>query len=72
MITHRKAVELLPPGDVVYSLTEAGGVAPVRVLEVCDGWLETDAGILDFEDHGCTWWLTETIAKQKTNNRRST
>lgn len=41
-----------------------GGVVPATVLEVCDGWLETDIGILDFEDHGYTWWLTQTVAME--------
>lgn len=61
MLTYRDAAKLLPPGDVVYSLTELG-VEPATVLEVCDGWLETNVGILDFDDHGCTWWLTERVA----------
>ena len=65
MITYRKAVQLLTPGDVVFSLDELrGGVAPVTVLEVCDGWLETDIGILDFDDHSCTWWFTERVAME--------
>jgi hypothetical protein len=64
MITYRKAVQLLKPGDVVFSLDELGGVAPVTVLEVCDGWLETDIGILDFDDHGYTWWLTQKVAME--------
>ena len=65
MLTYEKARELLPPGDTVWYLTAAGGVAPAVVQEVCDGWLETDAGILDFDDHGSTWWLTEIVAKEK-------
>ena len=64
MITYRKAVQLLTHGDVVFSLDELRGGAPVTVLEVCDGWLETDIGILDFDDHGCTWWLTERVAME--------
>lgn len=62
MLTYRTAVKLLQPGDTVYSLSESGGVEPAEVLEVCDGWLETSIGILDFDDHGCTWWLTRKVA----------
>lgn len=68
MLTFRKAKALLLPEDEVFSLTESGGVTAVRVLEICDGWLETDAGILDLEDHGCTWWLTEKGAREKANS----
>lgn len=64
MLTYRTAVKLLPPGDTVYSLSELGGVEPAEVLEVCDGWLETSVGILDFDDHGCTWWLTRKVAME--------
>lgn len=65
-LTYRKAAKLLPPGDIVYSLAGSGGIEPATVLEVCDGWLETSVGILDFDDHGCTWWLTETVAAENT------
>lgn len=64
MLTYRKAVELLPPGDTVYSLNVSGGIEPATVLEVCDGKLETNVGILDFDDHGCTWWLTKRVAME--------
>lgn len=64
MITYGKAYKILCPGDVVFSLDELLGVTPVTVLEVCDGWLETDIGILDFEDHGYTWWLTKKVAME--------
>lgn len=64
MITYRKANDLLSPGDVVYT-TINGGVIPAVVLEICDGWLETEIGILDFEDHSCTWWLTKKVAEDK-------
>lgn len=64
MLTFRKAVKLLFPGDMVYSLTESGGVEPTTVLEVCDGWLETNIGILDYDDHGHTWWLTPKVANE--------
>lgn len=63
-LTQKRLLPLLPPGDVVYILTPAGGVAVTHVLEVCDGWLETDAGILDFDDHGISWWLTKTVAEE--------
>lgn len=65
-LTHKTALQLLPPGDVVYTLTAAGGVAEVRVLEVCDGWLETDHGMLDFDDHTRLWWLTGHEASRAT------
>lgn len=68
MLTFAKAQELLPPGDTVYTLTATGGVAGATVLEVCDGWLETSIGILDFEEHGSTWWLTERVAKENTHD----
>lgn len=48
----------------VYPDTCGGGVAATRVLEVCEGWLETDAGILDFDDHGISWWLTKIVAEE--------
>ncbi|MBO4938886.1 MAG: hypothetical protein J6C98_07805 [Oscillospiraceae bacterium] len=64
MLTYRKAVELLPPGDTVWSLTETGNIEPATVLEVCNGWLETNIEILDFEDHGRTWWLTKAVATE--------
>ena len=64
MVTYRKAKKLLQPGDTVYSLDESGGVTEAIVLEVCDGWMETRIGILDFDDHGCTWWLTEKVAME--------
>ena len=62
MLSYRNAVKLLPPGDIVYSLSESRGVEQATVMEVCDGWLETSIGILDFDDHGTTWWLTRTEA----------
>ena len=65
-LTYRNALDLLPPGDTVYSLHESGGIEPATVLEVCDGWLETSVGILDFEDHGVTWWLTKRVAEEAT------
>lgn len=33
-----------------------------NISATAGGWLETDFGILDFDDHGCTWWLTERVA----------
>ena len=63
-LTRQVLLPLLPPGDVVYVLTPAGGVAATLVLEVCDGWLKTDAGILDFDDHRVSWWLTKTVAEE--------
>lgn len=63
-MTYRNACDLLPPGDTVYSLSESGGVEPVTVLAVCNGWLETSVGILDFDDHGVTWWLTKRVADE--------
>ena len=69
-LTYRTALQLLPPGDTVYSLAESGGGAePAEVLEVCDGWLETSVGILDFDDHGQTWWLTRRVAEEMTKGR---
>ena len=66
-LTYRNALYLLPPGDTVYSLSElGGGIEPATVLEVRDGWLETSVGILDFDDHGVTWWLTKRVAEEAT------
>ena len=71
MLTCKKAREILQPGEDVYTLSAAGGgVAPAKVLEICDGWLETDAGILDLDDHGRTWWLTNVVARRKYDARR--
>lgn len=64
-LTYRVATKLLPPGDLVYSLTDSGGFEPATVMAVRDGWLETNIGILDFSDHGCTWWLTRKVAEEK-------
>ena len=69
-LTYRNARDLLPPGDTVYSLSKSGGVEPATVLEVCDGWLETSVGILDFDDHGVTWWLTKKVAEEATEGER--
>ena len=44
---------------MVYTIGFYGGVQEAKVLEICDGWLETDMGILDFDDHGTAWWLHE-------------
>lgn len=65
MITYRKCRNLLRQDDYVYTIGPYGGVVEAKVLEICDGWLEIDFGILDFDDHGCTWWLTEKVAKEK-------
>lgn len=64
MITYQKANDLLSPGHVVYTKIN-GEVIPVVVLEICDGWIETEIGILDFEDHSCAWWLTKKVAEDK-------
>lgn len=65
MVTYRKCRNLLRPGEYVYTMGPYGGVVEAKVLEICDGWLETDFGILDFDDHGCTWWFTLSVAKEK-------
>lgn len=62
MITYRKAKKLLNPGDIIYSIGAYGGVVKATIWEICDGWLETDFGIMDFDDHRTTWWLTERCA----------
>lgn len=62
-LTYNIARKLLPPGDRVYFLDDQGGIQEAVVLEVCDGWLETSVGILDFEDHRCNWWLTRKCAE---------
>jgi hypothetical protein len=64
MITYRKARKLLGVGDVVFSFDKFYEVTPATVHEICDGWLETDIGILDFDDHGYTWWLTQKVAME--------
>ena len=69
-LTFRNARDLLPPGDTVYSLSESGGIEPATVLKVCDGWLETSVGILDFDDHGTAWWLTKRVAEEATEGER--
>lgn len=66
LLTRKRLLPLLPPGDVVYILTPAGGVTGTEVLEVCDGWVETASGPLDYDDHGVSWWLTMTEAKKHT------
>lgn len=59
MLTYRKAKKLLSPGDTVYSVGAYGGIVEAKVLEICVDWLETDFGILDYDDHGTLWWLHE-------------
>jgi hypothetical protein len=63
-LTFRTARRLLAPGDVVFILL-SGRIVPAQVLEICDGWIETTAAVLDFEEVGDTWFLTEIIAKEK-------
>lgn len=67
MVTYRKCQYLLRPGDYVYTIYN-NVVVEAIVLEICDGWLETDFGILDFDDHGCLWWLTLKVAKEVAND----
>lgn len=70
MIGYRKAKKLLQPGDLVYTLDDHDTIHPAKIAEICDGWLETDIGILDFDDHGITWWLTQRVAMENANNWR--
>ena len=65
MVTYRKCRNLLRPGDYVYTIDHSRRLVEAKVLEICDGWLETDFGMLDFDDHGCTWWFTLSVAKEK-------
>lgn len=68
MITYRQAKKLLPPpGDVVYVADSKCGILEAKVLEVCALHLRTDAGPLDFQDHGYTWWLTRKAALENAN-----
>lgn len=64
MMTYRRAGKLLTLGDIVYSLDGLGDIRDAIVQEICPGWLETTVGILDFDDHGCTWWLTRKVAAE--------
>jgi hypothetical protein len=64
MVGYRKVKKILEPGETVYSTGPYGGIVEAKVLEICDGWLETDFGILDFDDHGTTWWFTLKVAKE--------
>lgn len=59
MISYRKAKELLPVGDVVFTLTGDGGVEKAVVEKVMQTCLKTDKGYLDYDLHGECWWLTE-------------
>lgn len=65
MVTYRKIKKLLRPGEFVYTIGPYGGIVEAKVLEICDGWLKTDFGILDFDDHGLMWWLTLIVAKER-------
>ena len=64
MITTKQAKKLLQPGSIVFSKLNSE-IVECTVLEICDGWLETDFEILDFEDHGITWYLTKKVAEEK-------
>lgn len=64
MVTYRKCRSLLIPGEYVYTISHHGGIVEAKVLDIFDGWLETDFGILDFDDHAYTWWFTLKAAKE--------
>ena len=63
-LTFRTAKKRITPGDVVFILL-SGRIVPAQVQEIYDGWLKTTVGILDFEEVGDTWFLTEIVAKEK-------
>lgn len=65
MITYAQAKKLLHIGDIVFAMPDYHSIVPARVAEIQDGWLETDIGVLDFEDHRYTWWLTERVAMEQ-------
>ena len=65
MITYANAKKLLPPGDEVYTIDENDFCVPARVIGVYKGYLETDLGILDFDDHGETWLMTKLVSREK-------
>lgn len=65
MVTHKKARKLLKPLESVFAIDHTGEVVEAVVSEIHDGWLETDFGILDFDDHGTTWWFTLLVSKEK-------
>ena len=63
-LTFRTARKILTVGDAVFVLL-CGRCETAEILEICDGWLETTIGVLDFEEVGYNWFLTETVAKEK-------
>ena len=63
MITQRQAEEYLRPGDEVFTV-KPGALLRTKALQVGRGRLHTTAGILEFEDHGFTWFLTERAARE--------
>lgn len=65
MISFLKAKELLPVGDIVYVVGESS-VFPATVKKVTRFGIITDAGRLDYEDHGWAWFLTKIGAEGKT------
>lgn len=72
MITQQQARKYLEPGDVVY-LARGGGIARAWIRKVGTQFLDTDRGILEYEDHGYTWWLTKRVAREEIigHNRRA-
>lgn len=58
MITYRKAVKLIAPGDVIYT-TNGSRVIECVVEAIHRDSVVTDQDVFFFDEHGYTWWLTE-------------
>ena len=65
MVTYKECRKLLKPLESVFTIDHQRDVVETVVLKIHDGWLETDFGILDFDDHGTTWRFTSLVAKEK-------
>ena len=63
MITPLKAWELIAVGESVFY--HDGKVVSAEVKKVDLDHIVTDDGVLYYQDHGQSWWLTEKVAKEK-------
>ena len=55
------------------TLHGGGGIVRAWIRKVGTQFLDTDRGILEYEDHGYTWWLTKRVAREEIigHNRRA-
>lgn len=69
MITYKKAVALIIPGDIVYSV-ENGKITEHKVKRIHADSLCVEDGFLYFDEHGYSWWLTKEGAKPGGDHNR--